>query len=152
MAGISSMILWHGSQLPWPWTPSGTSDMGNLLGQHPLAHWPATFSEDFFPSKGVVWCRKGRLAPLYWSLWDLDLSSFFQSHVVTVKEEATTLSNAWTEALTSSLFCIETTTTFILGMISHKTYKPFQPAKIDPSFFLRWVGETSSSGPNYSVH
>lgn len=36
-------------------------------------------------------------------------------------------------------------------MITHKSYKPSEAAKIDPSFFLRGVGETSSSGPNYSV-
>lgn len=136
-----SVMLSSSSQLPWPWTPSGTQDMGNFWGEHPPSHCPAIFCEGYLHSKGFHGERR-------WSLhsgWgtqvsgNLDLSGFLQCHFVMVKGEATMSSNTceWIEALTSSLFLIETTTTkFIAGMITHKTYEPLEAAKIDPSFFL----------------
>lgn len=78
---------------------------------------------------------------------DLDLSAFLQCCVVMVKGEATMSSNTctWVGALTCSLFLIETTTTkFISGMITHKTYEPAEAAKIDPSFFS-WEGKGKQS-------
>ena len=128
-------------QLPWPWTPSGTYDIGNLLGQHPISHGHATSSEGIFCLAKVL-CGTGR-GGWHCSLGtrvygDVCLSGFLQCCVVWVKERPLPQARpaARTRALTSSLFCVETTT-FILGTSTHKTYKPFEAAKIDPSFFLR---------------
>lgn len=51
-AGISSTMLSSGSQLPQPWTPSGTQDMRNFWGEHSPSHCPTTFSEGFLHFKG----------------------------------------------------------------------------------------------------
>lgn len=82
-----------------------------------------------------------------------DADGFLQCRVVMVKGEATTPSNTCgvNRGSHGSLFCMETAIKFILTTTTHKAYKPPEAAKIDPSFFLRGVGETSSSGPNYSV-
>lgn len=135
-------MLSSGSQLPWPWTPSGTQDVGNLWEGHPPSRSPTTCYEGFLHSKVFHsvrrWHRHSGLGSQVSGA--LDLRGFLQCHVVMGKGEATMSSNtcAWIQVLTSSLFLIETTTTtkFISGMIIHKTYEPLKAAKIDPSFFL----------------